>query len=44
MRDLKQLIPRKQREQDSIEFVTNQHCNFRCFGCDSFSDIIKTKL
>ena len=42
MRDLKQLIPRKQREERQIEFVTNQHCNFRCFGCDSFSDIIKS--
>ena len=42
MRGLKPLIPRKQREERQIEFVTNQHCNFRCFGCDSFSDIIKT--
>ena len=42
MRDLKPLIPRTQREERQIEFVTNQHCNFRCFGCDSFSDIIKT--
>jgi len=42
MRGLKPLIPRKQREERQIEFVTNQHCNFRCLGCDSFSDIIKT--
>ena len=42
MRDLKQLIPRKHREERQIEFVTNQNCNFRCFGCDSFSDIIKS--
>ena len=41
MRDLKPLIPRKNREERQIEFVTNQNCNFRCLGCDSFSDIIK---
>lgn len=41
MRDLKPLIPRKNREERQVEFVTNQNCNFRCLGCDSFSDIIK---
>ncbi len=42
MRDLKQIIPKKQNKKRQIEFVTNQNCNFRCFGCGSFSDIIKS--
>jgi len=41
VRNLKPLIPRKNREERQVEFVTNQNCNFRCLGCDSFSDIIK---
>jgi len=41
MRGLKPLIPKKNREERQVEFVTNQNCNFRCLGCDSFSDIIK---
>ena len=28
-------------ENQQVEFITNWNCNLRCYGCDTYSHLIK---